>query len=104
MIQKMKQTEKSSIELTGLEEKVKYTNLEVAIECLEWVATDFQLDPNHEDYCGFINLDPVDFQNPRWTEFFSTLYKTHRYFQIVFDHFGLELESAVETEVIISRK
>ena len=104
MIQKMKQTEKSSIELTGLEEKVKYTNLEVAIECLEWVATDFQLDPNHEDYLGYINIDPAEFSNPFWEEFFSTLYKTHRYFQIVFDHFGLELESAVETEVIISRK
>lgn len=80
------------------------TNLEVAIDCLEWVAKDFQLDPDHEDYCGFINLDPVDFKAPEWREFFSKLYLTHRYFQIVFEHFGLELESAVDTEVIISRK
>lgn len=100
----MKQTEKSSIELTGLEEKVKYTNLEVAIECLEWVSTDFQLNPNHEDYLGFINIDPTWFSNPFWEEFFSTLNKTHSYFKIVFDHFNLNLVSAIETEVIISRK
>lgn len=98
----MKQMTETSIENSRIVGEM--SNLETAIECLEWVATDFQLDPNHEDYCGFINLDPVDFQNPRWTEFFSTLYKTHRYFQIVFDHFGLELGSAIETEVIISKK
>lgn len=80
------------------------TNLEVAIDCLEWVATDFQLDISHIDYCGFINIDPMDFNDPQWQEFFSTLGKTHKYFQVVFDHFGLELESALETEVIISRK
>ena len=95
---------KSNIELTGLDEKVKYTNLEVAIECLEWVSTDFQMNPNHEDYCGFINIDPRDFSNPFWEEFFSTLHKTHSYFKIVLDHFRLKLESAIETEVIITRK
>jgi hypothetical protein len=80
------------------------SNLEVAIDCLEWVATDFQLNPKHEDYCGFINIDPCDFSDPTWTEFFLTLRLTHKYFQVVFEHFGLELESAQETEVVIINK
>ena len=98
----MKQADRSCIEYSRFEEKI--SNLEVAIDCLEWVNTDFQLNPKHEDYCGFINIDPSDFSDPTWNEFFSTLISTHRYFQVVFDHFGLELESTLETEVIISRK
>lgn len=98
----LKQNTKTNIEQSG--SLVEISNLEVAIDCLSWVAADFQLNPNHEDYLGFINLDPKDFTNPAWQEFFSTLHLTHRYFQVVFDHFGLELKSAIQTEVIISKK
>lgn len=98
----LKQNNKTNIERS--EGLVEISNLELAIDCLTWVAADFQLNPKHEDYLGFINIDPNDFSNPAWKEFFSTLYRTHRYFQVVFDHFELRLEEAIQTEIIISKK
>jgi hypothetical protein len=97
----LKQTDKSSIESSGFEREM--SNLEVAIDCLEWVATDYQLDPNHENYHGYININPFDFQDEKWWEFFSTLHMTYPYFKVVFDHFGLRLDSAIKDEVIISK-
>ena len=98
----LKQTNKASIESLSIKEKM--SNLETAIDCLEWVAKDYQLDPNHEDYLGFINIDTVWFNNPVYREFFGTLHLTYRYFQVVFEHFGLVLESATENEIIICAK
>ena len=100
-MEKLKQTDKSSIELSGFEREM--SNLEVAIDCLEWVAKDFQLDPNHENYHGYINIDPFDFQDEKWWEFFSTLHMTYPYFKVVFDHFGLVLDHAIKDEVVISK-
>lgn len=90
---------KSSIELTGLDEKVKYTNLEVAIECLEWVSYEPNLDGDDR-----IHIDPSDFSHPFWNEFFATFHKTHPYFRIVLDHFNLELVYATGQNVVFSKK
>lgn len=95
----LKQMTKSNIELTGLDEKVKYTNLEVAIECLEWVSHEPNLDGEDR-----IHVYPSDFAHPFWHEFFSTLHKTHSYFRIVLDHFNLELVSSTENILVFSKK
>jgi len=97
----MKQTTKESIELSGIERKK--SNLEIAVDCLEWVSLDFQLDPFHEEYLGYINIDPQDFIQPEWQEFFSTLHVTKNYFSVVFDHFGLKINKASQKEIIISK-
>lgn len=98
----LKQTAETSIENSSFERKM--SNLEVAIDCLEWVSTDFQLDPKHEQYCGFVNINPQDFTNPMWQEFFSTLWMTKGYFQVVLDHFELTIDRAIEQEIIFSKR
>jgi len=96
--------DENSIELSGLEAKRKYSSLEVAIECLEWISADEQLNPRAQNHKGTLTINPYDFFNPSWQEFFSTLHLTKNYFKIVFDHFNLNLTVATEDMVTFNRK
>lgn len=61
-----KMTPKSPEQVLSVRNKVlddTLSKLSSAIEIIKYVSKDYQLDYNHEDYCGFLNMSVED-----WSE------------------------------------
>lgn len=59
------------------------------------IMTDYQFDPEDEDYCGFLNIDPRD----NWED--QMIVSNKEIFESIFNLAGFTIQSAHDTEMII---
>tara|TARA_B110000908_G_C10095601_1_gene376138 strand:- start:559 stop:831 length:273 start_codon:yes stop_codon:yes gene_type:complete len=72
---------------------------------IEKIANDYQFDKEHEGYLGFINIDPTDAVEVKGDDFrdiATQIAMSPRQFEKAFNAYGLTIESAHETELIIA--
>ena len=72
---------------------------------IEMIANDYQFDKEHEGYLGFINIDPTDaqelFTGDDFSDIATQIAMSPRQFENAFNAYGLTIESAHKTELII---
>ena len=69
------------------------------------IANDYQFDKKHEGYLGFINIDPTDAFEAKGDDFrdiATQIAMSPSQFEKAFNAYGLTIESAHETELIIA--
>jgi hypothetical protein len=71
---------------------------------IEMIANDYQFDKKHEGYLGFINIDPTDAVEIKGDDFrdiATQIAMSPKQFENAFNAYGLTIESAHKTELII---
>ena len=69
------------------------------LQYIEMISQDYQLDKDHEHYCGFINI-AVDDDDYRWLNYATQVIKDRNRHEIIANHYGLTIEIAVKGELI----
>lgn len=70
---------------------------------LNMISEDYQLNKNHQDYCGFLNVDPSD--SGEFTEIAIDIARNPRKYSATLNQAKLEIESgSFEEEMIFVRK
>lgn len=70
---------------------------------IEMISKDYQFDKNHEGYLGFINIDPrnaIELGNDH-SAVAIQIAKNPDQFETIFNEYGLSIQSAHESELII---
>lgn len=71
---------------------------------IELIANDYQFDKNHEDYLGFINIDPTEafeLKGDDYRDIALQIAMNPGQFESAFNTYGLTIQSAHELELII---
>tara|TARA_B110000285_G_scaffold198394_1_gene230792 strand:- start:365 stop:631 length:267 start_codon:yes stop_codon:yes gene_type:complete len=69
------------------------------------IVNDNCFDKNHEDYLGFINIDPneaIELKGPDYRDVAIQIAMNPTQFESTFNTYGLTIESAYETELVIT--
>lgn len=70
---------------------------------IEMISKDYQFDKNHENYLGFINIDPQDATElgVDHSDVAIQIAMNPSQFEAIFNEYGLSIQSAHESELII---
>lgn len=70
---------------------------------IEMILKDYQFDKNHENYLGFINIDPQDMfdSHSKYSEVALQIAMNPGQFKAIFNEYGLSIQSAHMYELII---
>jgi hypothetical protein len=83
-------------------ENKKITTVE---QFIEMVSKDYQFNPKHPDYCGFINIDPkntFELNGGDYREVAIKVAMNPDAFEKTANKYGLTIESAFEDELIFA--
>ena len=72
---------------------------------IQLIANDYQFDKNHEDYLGFLNIDPAEafeLKGEDYRDIAIQIAVNPTQFESMFNTYGLTIESAHESELIIA--
>jgi hypothetical protein len=82
-----------------------YSDFGLVKKLAEKVKSDIQLDRGNEDFMGFLNLDPRDPWDQGWKDGMEALYRMlkddNSTAKSILADYGLEIESAFDSELII---
>ena len=71
------------------------------LQYIEMISQDFQFDKDNEHYCGFINIT-VDDDDYRWLNYANQVIKDTSRYEIIANHYGLTIATAVKGELIFN--
>jgi hypothetical protein len=80
---------------------VKVKNLTID-EFIEYFSKDFQFNPNHPYYCGFINIDPTRLGDPAFKEAAQKIITNPEIAEKTANKYGLTIEAAWSDEIIFT--
>lgn len=69
---------------------------------IEYFSKDYQFNPNHPDYCGFINIDPTEIEDPSFREAAHKIITNPEIAEKIANKYGLTIESAWSEEIIFN--
>lgn len=71
-----------------------------ALQYIEMISQDYQFNKDNEHYCGFINIT-VD-EDYKWLNYATQVIKDKSRYEIVANHYGLTIATAVKGELIFN--
>lgn len=71
-----------------------------ALQYIEMISQDYQFNKDSEHYCGFINIT-VD-EDYKWLNYATQVIKDKSRYEIVANHYGLTIATAVKGELIFN--
>jgi hypothetical protein len=83
---------------------IKKDKLVTTEHYIEMVSKDYQFDRKHDEYCGFINIDPqnaVEFIDD-YSDIAIQIAMNPKSFEKIANKYGLTIESAHEGELIFA--
>lgn len=77
----------------------KNTELLTVAKYLKMISEDYQLNKKHEEYCGFLNVDPED--SGEWSDIATQISVNQKQYETMCNTYGLSIEKgAWEREMI----
>jgi hypothetical protein len=75
----------------------------IVCECIGIIRNDYQFDRSHSEYCGFINIEPIN--SGEYTLGYTTLAENYMEYESILNASGLYFESVPDKyEMIIYLK
>jgi len=81
----------------------KSTELLTVAKYIKMISEDYQFDKKHEEYCGFLNVDPEE--SGEWSDIATQISVNQKQYEKVCNEFGISIESgAWEREMVFTNE